>query len=475
MLRTIKLKSGSVADACVFFLLFCFLIPAPLAAVPSGEAFLRSAQKEQLHKKHQESYDQEYGGWGKAPKRIHPDEMEYALIMAASGDKKEEEMAVKTLDNALSLLDPVWGGFYQDSIDRNWKSPHYEKNMQTQAYYIRFYSMASFILKKPEYLAAAKKTAQFLEDFWRDKDGAFYAGQTAEIRAEISGKDFYAQDNVGRRKLGMPKISKGIYSRENGLAVFALTAMYHATLERDYLEQSERSAKWILKHRTVGMEPKLLGFRRDEEDVQALYLEDTLLMARAFLRLYTSSGKREWYDRSVFAAAFIEKEFKDTDMGYATSSAGNGQPIRSVEENIILARFTNLLWHYSGRKEHRAMAEHAMRYLASSSILENQNFISGILLADQEMASEPIHVVVVGRKNDAAARALFEAALHYPAGYKRLEWWDKREGPLPNPDVKYPEFPEATAFACAAKVCSLPVFKPEKIAPQIDRLRKKSR
>ena len=50
------------------------------------------------------------------------------------------------------------------------------------------------------------------------------------------------------------------------------------------------------------------------------------------------------------------------------------------------------------------------------------------------------------------------AAVRYPSAYRRIEWLDRREGPLPNPDVQYPEFARAAGFVCTAGACSLPQF-----------------
>ena len=47
--------------------------------------------------------------------------------------------------------------------------------------------------------------------------------------------------------------------------------------------------------------------------------------------------------------------------------------------------------------------------------------------------------------------------------YKRVELWDRREGALPNPDVEYPELPQAAAFVCTAKSCSSPIRKPDQL------------
>jgi len=61
----------------------------------------------------------------------------------------------------------------------------------------------------------------------------------------------------------------------------------------------------------------------------------------------------------------------------------------------------------------------------------------------------------------------------YPLAYKRAEWWDKREGPLANPDVTYPDYPDGpAAFACTRNFCSLPVTDPAAIASQLDHLQR---
>jgi uncharacterized protein len=110
-----------------------------------------------------------------------------------------------------------------------------------------------------------------------------------------------------------------------------------------------------------------------------------------------------------------------------------------------------------------------MRYLAAPPIAKRLP-VASILLVDYEAGRPPLHLTIVGAKDDPAAQELFRAALKYPAGYKRLEWWDKKEGKLPNPDVQYPELSKAAAFICTERACSQPIFKPEDVAAKVDRL-----
>ena len=52
----------------------------------------------------------------------------------------------------------------------------------------------------------------------------------------------------------------------------------------------------------------------------------------------------------------------------------------------------------------------------------------------------------------------FRAAADWPVVYKRVEWWDRAEGPLPNADVVYPQLAKAAAYVCSAGRCSRPLF-----------------
>jgi uncharacterized protein YyaL (SSP411 family) len=137
----------------------------------------------------------------------------------------------------------------------------------------------------------------------------------------------------------------------------------------------------------------------------------------------------------------------------------------------MAARFFNSLYHFTGRAKYKQTAALAMRYVATPEVARTHRIlVAGPLLADMELNSDPAHVTIIGAKNDPQATQLFAAAIRYPSGYKRVEWLDQREGPLPNTDVEFPAMKKAAAFACANKRCSLPVFKPEGVAAMVDRL-----
>jgi uncharacterized protein YyaL (SSP411 family) len=452
-------------------------VDAPLKVSPPASFTLSPAQRATLLSRREEIYDTKYGGWGEIHKFIDSEDLEYAIARGLAGDTAEKARAELTLDNALRLLDPVWGGFYQYSVSRDWRSPHYEKIMQVQADAIRAYALAASAWSdKPAYLEAARKTAEYLNHWLMSPQGCFYASQDADVSQQFLGEQFYALDDAARRaQPALPRVDDHCYASANGWAIRALAALYAATGEQTYLRQAERSALWVMANRALAHG----GFRHEASDQGGPFLADTLAMGRAFVALYAATGERAWLARAQHAARFIEHNFASSAAAGFITAAPSGQtpagespfvPYVDINENIELARFANLLSHYTADVRDRAIAERAMRYAAAPQIIATRYFLTGLLLADDELASEPVHLTVVGAKDDPAALKLYLAALAYPAVYKETEWWDQREGPLPDSQVNYPPSDKAAAFVCARNTCSLPLHQPEKLRSAVDSL-----
>lgn len=196
-------------------------------------------------------------------------------------------------------------------------------------------------------------------------------------------------------------------------------------------------------------------------------------MAQAFATLYAATAEREWLDHAARSMEYIGRTFMDEDAGFITAPVPADavgvfkKAVRQVDENVTLARTANLLFHYTGNARHREMAGHAMRYLAAPALLESRRLLPGVLITAHELSEEPLHVTVVGKRNDASARVLYAEALRWPAVFKRIEWWDRSEGPLPNPDIQYPQLDKAAIFLCTNKTCSLPMYTPEALTKRL--------
>jgi uncharacterized protein len=344
--------------------------------------------------------------------------------------------------------------------------------MSFQAQYLRQYSQAYAQWKDPKYLSAARAIEGYLAAFLTSPDGAFYVSQDADLDHDTDGHKYYALSDSERRKLGLPRIDRNLYARENGWAISGLAAYYDVTDDPKVLDVAVRAAKWVIANRALPGG----GFRHGDKDRGGPFLGDTLAMGQAFLDLYAATGDRDWLAAAARAGDFVAT-LKDDAGGFLTSRTSEGKigvftkPAKLMDDQVQVVRFMNLLNRYYGNESYREQASHAMRYLGSLS-KKTARPLPGILLADEELAVEPTHMTIVGRKDDPKAKALHASARAFPARYKRLEWLDLREGKLPNPDVEYPDLGEPAAFACSNRICSYPSFNAEELQANVKQMAK---
>jgi uncharacterized protein len=438
---------------------------------PSSSIFLARDQRAELIKTYNDSYDTSLGGWGNGQKFIDADSMDYALTRAEAGDAAAAKRARQTFDAALVLIDPVWGGAFQYSEPGSWAKPHFEKIMSFQAQYLRQYSQAYGMWKDPKYLSAAQRIERFLTTFLQSPDGAFYVSQDADLDHDTDGHTYYALGDSERRKLGIPRVDKNLYARENAWAVSGLTALYDVTNDPKLLATAERTAHWIIDNRASAGG----GFRHGDSDRGGPFLGDSVAAGQAFLDLYASTGIRFWLTEAGNAGDFIGATFKDEAGGFVTSKTSEARigvfarPAKLIDDQIAVARFMNLLNRYFDKDNYKNNASHAMRYLISAAS-DIARPLPGVLLADDQLTFEPTHMTIVGPKDDPRARKLHAVARAYPASYKRLEWLDSREGKLPNPDVEYPDLDQPAAFACSNRICSFPSFSAEELQATVKQM-----
>jgi uncharacterized protein YyaL (SSP411 family) len=431
--------------------------------VLNGDSSLSNAEIQTLKQQFLNGYDFKQGSWGATQKFLNWDNVEYCLVEAQSGDAQAAKMARQTLSAQLKLIDPVWGGVDQYSAGDDWDHPHFEKIMQMQAENLRIYAEAYAFWKDPIYLQTAQKIYGYVRSFLTSPDGVVYTSQDADLVVGQPSDKYYKLNDAERRKLGIPHIDQHIYARENGWFIEALTTLYAASLDGRYRDEALRAATWIIKNRSVTGG----GFRHGDENNGLLYLGDALSMGRAFLALYSITGDAIWLNRAEQTASFIADHFSyrsnGTSIGFATAanepSSTLYAPQPEFDENVSLARFANLLFHYTGNARDRQMAETAMHFISTPDIAQSRlSSVGGLLLAAQELAADPLHIVVVGGKHDKTAKGLFETAIAYPCIYKQMEWFDLHDKSSRRPTIPYPDLPQAAAYLCTDNTCSSPVF-----------------
>src|SRR5262249_38795529 len=151
-------------------------------------------------------YDVTDAGWGTEHKYVDAAAIEWSFAMLDAGSQSAMTKVRRTLDANQNLIDPVWGGVYQYSDEVDWKSPHYEKLLSYQADDLRMYGEAYSRWHRQSDLEAAQRLYGYLTIFLSAPDGGFYVSQDADVSMRLTGREFYAKDEAGRRATAMPGI-----------------------------------------------------------------------------------------------------------------------------------------------------------------------------------------------------------------------------------------------------------------------------
>ncbi len=445
--------------------------PSPGPSVTSGTGPVPGgAMEPEMRRRLLSGYDRAVGGWSVEHKFLDADNVEFCLRAAARGDADAAAIARDMLRLELQLIDPAWGGAYQYSAGGDWVHPHFEKIMAVQADNLRIYSLASAQWTGAGYEGAAADIDRYLRNFLVGGDGAFYTSQDADLVPGEHGGDYFLLGDRKRRARGVPRIDTHRYARENGWAIAALCGFSDATGQPGPLGEAVRAADWVIANRALPGG----GFRHDENDAAGPFLGDTLAMGSAFLALYEATGDKAWLGRAGAASEFIKAHFSlGPEPGFASSDTTapvSPRPRPEYDESIALARFANLLGHATGRPADHALAESSLKWALAPDVAGRRgSYCGGLLLATEELRTEPLHVTVVGRRDDPVAMALYAAALRAPTAYKLVEWWDRREGPPPRGESIFPDLDHSAAYLCANGACSSPISDAAKLTPRLDR------
>jgi len=340
----------------------------------------------ELHKNFDAQYDTATAGWGFGHKYLDADSVEYAMYLAAHGDQQAEQRARDTLRQELKLIDPVWGGAYQYSVDGNWNEPHFEKLISVQAQVIHIYSAAYVQWHDPSYLRAAQSVHAYVKNFLMAPSGVFYVSQDADVIEGQPSADYFKLDDPARRRQGIPRVDKHIYARENGWMIAAVCELYKASGDPATLAEARGAADWMVDNRSLPHG----GFRHDEHDLAGPYLADTLAMGQAFFALYQATHEERYLQQADDALGFINFYMTSDDTpGYLTSKTPTDhsyKPHPERDENVQMARLATAIYAVTGNVVDEEIADHAMRYLAAKEIALRP-MAGGVLQAQAEFSS----------------------------------------------------------------------------------------
>ncbi|MGC2049620.1 MAG: thioredoxin domain-containing protein, partial [Gallionella sp.] len=187
------------------------LIAALAQTVPqrsSPEVSLNGQPLALAVQQHKKNYDSVHGGFGGAPKFLHPAELDLLLRRAdATNDEPARRIVFHTLQQMAhgGLYDQLGGGFCRYSVDERWDIPHFEKMLYDNGLLLSLYCDAWRSSGDPLFARVIGQTAGWvlremqspeggyyssLDADSEHEEGKYYVWQRDEIRALLSGDEY---------------------------------------------------------------------------------------------------------------------------------------------------------------------------------------------------------------------------------------------------------------------------------------------
>lgn len=416
-------------------------------------------------------------GWGRHfQKYPWSDPIELSFLRARTrGEEIWRERALATLEAERALIDPVWGGMYQYSLERRWDRPHYEKIAAIQAGAIENYAHAALITGDDRWLESARQISRYVLGTMQDPDGGFYTSQDADLRrsdgTSVVGKDFYALDDAGRRELGIPRIDTAVYADLNGLTIHALTELYRATGDQQLLYGAMKAAERILaEHRSATEAGISHGAHPTPGELR--YLADQAAMGWALVGLHRVTADPRWLTEATAIAQFMIEALADEDGAlFAHTADPSAVGVfatrrKPLPENALAAQFfieLHLLLDGDGTTA-TPWLEHARRCLLAVGS-DEQIKASGKLAARHAFALELLlgtkfDLTLVAEAGDPVGDELWIAALSV--------WEPRASLERSAPGVRYPDLGQAALYMCSDRACSRPLRDPATAAAELD-------
>jgi len=270
-------------------------------------AWQRTAQAEALQR-----FDALDGGFAPATRAARfpqPPLLRWLLWRGASGHARDEHAAVFTLQAMAQggIMDQLGGGFRRYAVDPGWSLPHFEMMLADNAQLLDVYARAAAQTGSPELRWVAQRTAEFVLQRLRLRQGVF----ATSLSAQVGGVE-------GATDLWTPRQIAAVLGARGAARWFSLYALVpiHPGAEQGVLRQRRDVAQDLLRdgrlaarlqalaplrHALLAARDRRAQPRRDDKIVVA----DNALAIRALAQAAVALDDRDWADAALRAADWL--------------------------------------------------------------------------------------------------------------------------------------------------------------------------
>jgi len=277
-------------------------------------------------------FDDEYGGFGLAPKFPSPHNLLFLLReYKKNNNKKSLDMVTKTLDAMAmgGIFDHIGYGFHRYSTDRKWLLPHFEKMLYDEAMIAMAYVETYQATQNDKYKVTADRIFQYVINDMKAKEGAFYSAEDADSEG-VEGK-FYVWTADEIRKV------LNVYDAELAIKAYGIKD------EGNFRDEATGKLEGLNILHFEGEIDDNLKSRLDNVRMQLKVVRDKRVRPRRDEKILT-----DWNGLMIGALAKAGRVF-DNEEYIKTARTAADFFIGSIKENgRFLHRYIDGEWNFSG-------------------------------------------------------------------------------------------------------------------------------
>ncbi len=321
---------------------------------PFGNTAGHPREKTALLASYSSQYDQEWGGFGQAPKFPQCPQLNQLEQLGPQG----KDILRGTLAAMVTggIHDQVGGGFHRYSTDREWLVPHFEKMLYDNAQLLPLLAHEAAGDPNGPWRQAAENLVEWLEREMvipgrgyasaldadtQGKEGQTYVWTFPAFKWILGEKDGLLAASYYGVTTGGNLEGKSILTSHTPLAVWAKT---HSLSQKEAIQKEMKWQKSLLKARMKRPQPT-----RDDKIVT----EWNALLGIGLLEAGEILGKDTWIQRSdqLFNHLRSTVEGKTHRLVHTWRGGVNGPP-GMLGAYPAMALFAERLWQHSGNPNH---------------------------------------------------------------------------------------------------------------------------